>query len=220
MNDKSPKVMAYPRCLSKGKPLPKDAHQLRYYGARPLPQLRSPATVLQHVMGPHSATADSCDGVAACIVTPSATADSCDGVAACIVTPCATAESCGGLILSATAESDLLAFRAGTIAVDNGSAAACCCRAEPDTAGNTLGSATADIKRISESPSCTVLLGRFLTYGSIRWPVSDRHALYFFHPLGPLRLFCLAHARGSPDMREQVPQKLVVHQKENQSCED
>ena len=41
-----------PRCLSKGKALPKDAHQLRYYGARPLPQLRSPVTVLQHVMGP------------------------------------------------------------------------------------------------------------------------------------------------------------------------
>ena len=44
--------MAHPRCLSKGKAVPKDAHQLRYYGARPLPQLRSPVTVLQHVMGP------------------------------------------------------------------------------------------------------------------------------------------------------------------------
>ena len=118
--------------------------------------------------GTPSATADSCDGVAACIVTPSATADSCDGVAACIVTPCATAESCDGLFLSATAESDLLAFRAGTNAVDNGSAAACCCRAEPDTASNTLVSATAVLRTIAEAPNCTASLGRFLTYGSIR----------------------------------------------------
>ena len=93
MNNKSPKVMAHPRCLSKGKAVPKDAHQLRYYGARPLPQLRSPVTVLQHVMGPHSATADSCDGVAACIVTTSAIAETCDGPS-----------------LSATAKSDLLAL--------------------------------------------------------------------------------------------------------------
>ena len=50
--------MAHPRCLSKGKAVPKDAHQLRYYGARPLPQLRSPVTVLQHVMGPCVLAAD------------------------------------------------------------------------------------------------------------------------------------------------------------------
>ena len=150
------------------------------------PERFSPTPMLRREAS--AATAEPCDGVAACIGNPSATAESCDGVAACIGTPSATAEPCDGVFLSATAESDLLAFRQGTIAVDNGSAAACCCRAEPDTAGNTLGSATVDIRRISQSPSCTVLLGRFLTYGSIRWPVSDRHALYFFHPLGQLRL--------------------------------